>query len=101
MRMKTCSVKIPTWAESEYGEPIASYTESEPIRMKIEWTNMLDESVNNSLYREYDFVGLTKATPEEGSLINDIYVVGHVERGRWNRVFMKHAEGKERTYGTV
>ncbi len=106
--MKTCSVKTPTWTQSAYGEPVAAYgepvaaySESEPIRMMIGWTNMLDEEINNSLYRDYDLVGLTKALPAEGSLIDDTYVVGHVEKGRWNRVFMKHAEGKERTYGTV
>ena len=50
-------------------------------------------------YKQYEFVGITKALPEEGSLIDDTYIVGHVEKGRWNRVFMTYAEGKERTYG--
>lgn len=98
MRMETHTVKVPTWTTSAYGEPMATYSDAEPVRMKIGWTSMIDQDNSNSLYKEYEFVGLTKADPAEGSLIDDIYVVGHVEKGRWNRVFMKHAEGKDRTY---
>lgn len=99
MKLKKCTVKVPTWTRSEYGEPTPTYTEASPIQMMIAWNASSDQDVNGSIYKEYDFVGLTRALPAEGSLINDTYVVGLVEPGRWNRVFMKHAEGKDRTYG--
>ena len=98
MRMGTHSVKTPTWTQSEYGEPMASYSESEPISMKIGWTSSYSQDLNDALYQQYEFVGLTKAEPAEGSLIDDLYVVGRVEKGRWNRVFMNYAEGKDREY---
>jgi len=101
MRMEQHTVKVPTWTQSEYGEPVATYTEADPILMKVEWSSMLDQNLEGALYQQYEFVGLTKALPAEGSLIDDTYVVGHVEKGRWNRVFMTHAEGKDRSYGTV
>lgn len=91
-------VKTPTWTQSAYGEPVAAYSEGAPMRMMIGWTSSYEQEMNNSLYREYEFVGLTKSLPEEGSLIDDLYVVGHVEQGRWNRVFMNYAEGKDRVY---
>lgn len=98
MRMEPHSVKVPTWTQSDYGEPVATYGEPTTMTMMIGWTSMLDQDLNNSLYQEYQFVGLTKAHPAEGSIVDDKYIVGHVERGRWNRVFMKYVEGKDRTY---
>lgn len=92
-------VKTPTWTRSAYGEPVPAYSEGAPMRMMIGWTSMLAQDLNNSLYQEYEFVGLTKSLPEVGSLVDDKYVIGHVEKGRWNRVFMKYAEGKDRDYG--
>lgn len=100
MRMKIHTVKTPTWTQSEYGEPEAAYGAPATIIMMIGWTSMLDQDANNALYKQYEYVGLTRAVPEEGSLIDDTYVVGHVERGRWNRVFMTLAEGKDRSYVT-
>ena len=99
MRMVHHTVKTPTWTRSAYGEPVAAYTETTTIPMMIGWTSMLEQDKNNSLYQEYEFVGLTKSLPEVGSLVDDKYVIGHVEKGRWNRVFMKYAEGKDRDYG--
>ena len=96
--MKLHTVKEPTWTQSEYGEPIATYGTASPILMKMGWTSMAEQDMNNALYQQYQFVGLTRALPSEGSLIDDTYVVGHVEKGRWNRVFMNYAEGKDRTY---
>ena len=98
MRLTTHTVKTPTWTQSDYGEPVATYSEASTILMKMGWNSMTDQDLNNALYQEYQFVGLTKAMPAEGSLIDDTYIVGHVEPGRWNRVFMKYAEGKDRTY---
>lgn len=100
MKLTQHTVKVPTWTQSEYGEPVATYAEADPILMKAGWNSMLDQNLDNALYKQYEFVGLTKALPAEGSLIDDTYIVGHVEKeGRWNRVFMTYAEGKERTYG--
>ena len=99
MRMEPHSVKVPTWTQSEYGEPVAAYSAPTTMPMMIGWTSMVGQDLNNSLYQEYEFVGLTKSLPEVGSLVDDKYVIGHVEKGRWNRVFMKYAEGKDRTYG--
>lgn len=98
MRMDVHSIKVPTWTQSDYGEPVAVFDEPVSISMKIGWTSMLSQDLNNSIYQEYEFVGLTKAMPAVGSIVDDKYVVGHVEPGRWNRVFMKYAEGKDRTY---
>jgi hypothetical protein len=98
MKMNIHNVKTPTWTQSAYGEPVPTYGEAEPVRMMIGWTTSMDQNIDNSLYREYEFVALTKALPAEGSLIDDLYVVGHVEKGRWNRVFMNYAKGKERVY---
>ena len=98
MRIMPHSVKIPTWTKSEYGEPVATYDTATTMPMMIGWTSMLGQDLNNSLYQEYEFVGLTKAHPDVGSIIDDKYIVGHVETGRWNRVFMKYVEGKDRTY---
>ena len=97
--MKLHTVKAPvTWTTNAYGEPVVTYGEEHPILMQIGWNSAVDQDLSGSLYREYDFVGLTRALPEEGSIIDDKYVVGHVETGRWNRVFMKYADGKDRTY---
>lgn len=98
MRMTLHSVKTPTWTQSEYGEPTPAYGNASSISMKIGWNSMIDQDKNNALYKEYAFVGLTRANPAVGSLIDDTYIVGHVEPGRWNRVFMNYAEGKDRTY---
>ena len=98
MRMESHTVKTPTWTQTAYGEPVASYDAVTTIPMMIGWTSMIDQENSGSLYEEYAFVGLTKAMPEVGSVIDDTYVVGHVEKGRWNRVFMKYAEGKDRNY---
>lgn len=98
MRMKLHTVKTPTWTQNAYGEPTADYAAADSISMKIGWTSMVDQDKNNALYQEYEFVGLTHAAPTVGSLIDDTYVVGHVEPGRWNRVFMNYAEGKDREY---
>ena len=99
MRLKAHTVKAPaTWTRNEYGEPVATYASEQPIHMMIGWTSAIDQDLNNALYREYEFVGLTKAMPEEGSIIDGIYEVGHVEPGRWNRVFMNYAKGKDRSY---
>lgn len=92
------SVKVPTWTQSEYGEPVATYSATVTMPMMIGWTSMLGQDLNNSLYQEYEFVGLTKSHPAVGSIVDDKYIVGHVETGRWNRVFMKYVEGKGRTY---
>jgi hypothetical protein len=99
MRLKTHMVKAPaTWRQTEYGEPVAVYGAEEPIHMMMGWTASVDQNQNNALYKEYEFVGLTKSLPAEGSVIDGIYVVGHVEPGRWNRVFMNYAKGKDRDY---
>lgn len=99
MRMELHTVKTPTWTRSAYGEPVAEYTEVATIPMMIGWTSMVEQDLNNALYQEYAFVGLTKSVPEEGAIVDDKYVIGHVEKGRWNRVFMKYADGKDRDYG--
>lgn len=98
MRMTQHSIQVPAWTQSEYGEPVPAYGEASSIMMMIKWNSMMEQDLNNALYRQYEFVGLTKALPEVGSLIDNLYIVGHVEPGRWNRVFMTHAEGKDRTY---
>jgi len=98
MRMELHTVKAPTWTQSAYGEPEATYGEASTIRMMIGWTAMIKQDLNDAHYREFEFVGLTHAMPSEGSLIDDLYVVGHVEPGRWNRVFMNYAKGADRTY---
>jgi len=99
MRMESHSVKTPTWTQSDYGEPMPAYSAVTTIPMMIGWTASYSQDTNNALYQQYEFVGLTKALPAEGALIDDTYVVGHVEKGRWNRVFMNYAEGKDRSYG--
>jgi len=95
------TVQAPTWTQSAYGEPVASYGEPETIFMKMGWNNLADNEANNARFRQYELVGLTHEHPAEGSLVDGKYVVGYVEEGRWNRVFMTYAEGKDRTYGTV
>lgn len=98
MKMELHSIKTPTWTQSAYGEPEATYSEATPILMMMGWNSMTDQENNDSLYSEYQFVGLTKVDLPEGTLVDNKYVVGHVEPGRWNRVFMRYAEGKDREY---
>ena len=99
MRMELHTVKVPTWTQSEYGEPVATYSAPTNILMMVGWNSMTDQENNGSLYKDYQFVGLTRAEVPEDALIDDTYVVGHVEAGRWNRVFMRYADGKDRDYG--
>ena len=98
MRQAPHEVQTPTWTQSEYGEPVATYSDPVSVPMFIGYINAMLSNLEGSVYREYDFVGLTKADVEVGSLIDGKYVVGQVEPGRFNRVFMKYAEGADRTY---
>ena len=91
-------VKTPTWTQSDYGEPVATYGNAVKVPMFIGWINAMKNDVDGAIYEQYEFVGLTKATIEVGALIDDKYIVGHFEPGRLNRVFMNYAEGADREY---
>ena len=68
--------------------------------MFIGWINAMRNNIEGSVYEQYDFVAITKAEVEVGSLIDERFIVGHKdESGRFNRLFMNYAEGAERTYG--
>ena len=101
MRQMMHTIQAPVWTQSEYGEPVKTYSEAESIFMKVQWNVLAENDANNTRFRQYELVGLTREEPAEGSLVDGKYVVGYVEKGRWNRVFMTYAEGKDRTYGTV
>ena len=100
MRFRSIDVQTPTWTQTEYGEPKATYGNPEKVRMFLGWINAMKNEVEGSIYQEYDFVGLTKADIEVGSLVDGRLVVGYKDNtGRLNRVFMNYAEGADRTYG--
>ncbi len=68
--------------------------------MFLGWINAMRNQVEGSIYQEYDFVGLTKADIEVGTLVDGCLVVGYTDSsGRLNRVFMNYAEGADRKYG--
>ncbi len=99
MRMKSHSVKIPSWTQSEYGEVTPTWSVPVTVPMFIGWTSGMHTNTEGTIYEEYEFVGITKSNVKEGSLIDDKYVVGHVERsGRFNRLFMNYGEGVEREW---
>ena len=100
MRLAPHSVKAPaTWSQSEYGEPVATLSDAVSVPMFIGWISAMRNELEGAIYEQYEFVGLTKADIEIGSVIDDKYVVGYVEKsGRFNRVFMNYAEGADRTY---
>lgn len=98
MRMTPHSIQEPVWTESAYGEPVATYGTATSIPMFIGWTSSTEADTNNTIYQEYEFVGLTRQLPELGSLIDGKYIIGHIEKGRFNRCFMNYAEGYDRTY---
>ena len=92
-------VKTPTWTQSDYGEPTASYSEAAKTPMFIGWINAMRNEVEGSIYEQYDFVGLTRADVPVGALIDDKYIVGYTDStGRINRLFMNYAEGATRNY---
>lgn len=100
MRFRPIDVQTPTWSQSEYGEPVATYSEAKKVPMFIGWINAMRNEVEGSIYQQYDFVGLTKADIEVGSLVDGRFEVGYKDNtGRLNRVFMNYAEGADRTYG--
>lgn len=100
MRFRPIDVQTPTWSQSDYGEPVATYSEAVKVPMFIGWINAMKNEVEGSIYQQYDFVGLTKADIEVGSLVDGRFEVGYKDNtGRLNRVFMNYAEGAERTYG--
>ena len=98
MRFTPHSYTSFTWTKSAYGEPVKTAGSSGIVHMKIGWNAMQENEMEGSLYRLYDFVGLTRETIPVGSIVDDKYEVGHVEHGRINRVFMNYAKGTERTY---
>jgi len=98
MRLRPTDVQTPTWSQSEYGEPIATYSDPVKVPMFVGWINAMKNEVDGSIYEQYDFVGLTKADIEVGSLVDGKYIVGYTQPGRLNRVFMNYAEGADRTY---
>lgn len=99
MKMTSHTVKVPTWRQSEYGEPTPTWSVPVTIPMFIGWTSAMRNTIEGTIYEQYEFVGLTKHNVQDGSLIDDKYVVGYVERsGRFKRVFMNYAEGVDRTY---
>ena len=92
-------VKTPTWTQSDYGEPTASYSEPEKVLMFVGWINAMKNFIDGAIYEQFEFVGLTKADVPVGALIDDKYVVGYTDStGRLNRLFMNYAEGDDRTY---
>ena len=100
MRFRPIDVQTPTWSQSEYGEPTPTYSEAKKVPMFIGWINAMKNEVEGSIYQQYDFVGLTKADIEVGSLVDGRFEVGYKDNtGRLNRVFMNYAEGADRTYG--
>lgn len=100
MRFRSIDVQKPTWSQSDYGEPTATYGEPEKVPMFIGWINAMKNEVEGSIYQQYDFVGLTKADIEVGAKVDNRFIVGYKDNtGRLNRVFMNYAEGAERTYG--
>ena len=100
MRFRPIDVQTPTWSQSDYGEPVATYSEAVKVPMFIGWINAMRNEVEGSIYQQYDFVGLTKADIEVGSLVDGRFEVGYKDNtGRLNRVFMNYAEGADRTYG--
>jgi hypothetical protein len=100
MRFRPIDVQTPTWSQSDYGEPVATYSEAVKVPMFIGWINAMKNEVEGSIYQQYDFVGLTKADIEVGSLVDGRFEVGYKDNtGRLNRVFMNYAEGADRTYG--
>ena len=98
MRFRPTKVQKPTWNQSDYGEPVATYSDPEVVPMFIGWTSAMKDELEGSIYEQYEFVGLTRADIEVGSLVESKYIVGHVEPGRINRVFMTYAEGADRTW---
>ena len=100
MRFRPIDVQTPTWSQSDYGEPVATYSEAVKVPMFIGWINAMKNEVEGSIYQQYDFVGLTKADIEVGSLVDGRFEVVYKDNtGRLNRVFMNYAEGADRTYG--
>lgn len=99
MRMTSHSVKVPTWSQTEYGEVNPNWSTAIIVPMFIGWTSGIHTNASGTIYEEYEFVGITKHNVKEGSLIDDKYVVGHVEKsGRFNRLFMNYGEGVEREW---
>ena len=98
--MRPIDVQTPTWTQSAYGEPKATYGTARKVLMFLGWINAMKNDVEGSIYREYDFVGLTREDVKVGELVDSKLIVGHVDKsGRFNRLFMNYAEGVERTYG--
>lgn len=98
MRLKPHDVQTPAWTLSDYGEPVATYSEPVKVPMHIAWINAMRDQLEGVLYEQYEFVAITKSTVEIGSLIDGKYEVGYTQPGRFNRLFMNYAEGVEREY---
>lgn len=99
MRMTPHEVKTPaTWTKSAYGEPTVTYNTETNVPMFIGWITAMRGEVEGAIYEQYEFVALTRANVSVGALIDGKYIVGHVEKGRINRLFMNYAEGADRTY---
>lgn len=98
MRLIPHEVKTPTWTQSDYGEPTATYSDPVKVPMFVGWINAMKNDIEGSIYEQYEFVGLTKTDIPVGSLVDDKYVVGLTQPGRLNRVFMNYAEGADREY---
>lgn len=100
MRMRPIDVQTPTWTQSAYGEPQATYGTAKKVLMFLGWINAMKNQVEGSIYQQYDFVALTKEDVEVGALVDGKLVVGYTDKsGRFNRLFMNYAEGADRTYG--
>ena len=99
MRMTPHEVKTPTYTQSDYGEPTATYSAAKKVLMFIGWINAMRNEIEGAIYEQFEFVALTKADVPVGALIDDKYIVGYTDStGRLNRLFMNYAEGADRTY---
>ena len=99
MRLSPHDVKIPTWTQSDYGEPVATYSDPIKVPMFVGWINAMKNDVNGAIYEKYEFVGLTRQEVPVGAIVDNKYVVGLTDStGRINRVFMNYAEGADREY---
>ena len=100
MRFRPIDVQTPTYSQSDYGEPVATYGTAKKVLMFLGWINAMRNQVEGSVYQQYDFVALTKEDVPVDALVDGRLVVGYTDKsGRFNRLFMNYAEGAERTYG--
>lgn len=92
MRMIPHEIKPVTITENSYGEPVATAGTAYSLPMAIGWVSSSDMDKNNALYQQYQFVGVTRGLPTVGSIVDDKYTIGHIEKGRLNRCFMNYCE---------